>query len=138
MSVAKEAQVYNLGDPDVRKYAQSPSTHLEAFIQLDLDIYQNLQRLFPPGVEQVDNDLTQSLVLGYLQDFKETAYNDVTDAEAAKELSGNPLAVYRAFWRFENYIKKSLKHSAKYPGTDSHYIVSSQLDYRYIIRQRYL
>ena len=47
----------------------------------------------------------------YLDDFNETVYNSIleantTEMDAVKKLAGNPLASYRTFWRFENYVKK--------------------------------
>ena len=48
----------------------------------------------------------------YLQDFNETAYNSISDTsngtaqnEAVSKLAWNPLAIFRTFWRFENYVK---------------------------------
>ena len=47
----------------------------------------------------------------YLQDFNESAYNSIElnssnlDSKVA-ELSSNPLAVYRTYWRFLNFIRK--------------------------------
>ena len=117
LSVAAEAKAYSNLDNHTRKYAQSPRGKIEAFIQLDLQIYQNIKRLLRPGVPEHDNGQARSLILRYLQDFNDTAYNALlskrneTNAEAVRKLSGNPLAIYRAFWRFENYIKKLLRHS---------------------------
>ena len=106
----------------VRKYAQSPSTSLKALLQLDWEIYQNLNRMIPT---RIAHNEAESLIQMYLQDFNETAYktllsqrNETEVAEAVSNLSGNPLAVYRAFWRFENCIKKLLRLPAQDFGGD--------------------
>ena len=119
LSIAAEAAAYNNFGNHITKYARNPLGNLEAFIQLDLEIYRNIKRLLRPGVPEHDNGQARSLILRYLQDFNDTAYNAIlsktngTNPEAVKKLSSNPLALYQAFWRFENYIKKLLGHSAE-------------------------
>lgn len=54
----------------------------------------------------------------YLQDFNETVYNlidetNATDMESVAKLAWNPLAAYRTFWRFENYVKTWLKRESE-------------------------
>ena len=118
MSIAEEAATYNKEyeeDPRIRKYAQSPRDNLEALLQLDLEIYQNIKRLLPPRIAQVGSDQARSLILSYLQDLNQNPYSAILlntsthVAEVVGKLSRNPLAVYRTFRRFENYIKKLLR-----------------------------
>ena len=65
----------------------------------------------PKQVAHQENLHLQPALARYLEDFNETAYNSVSqahhvDVEATVDkLAGNPLAAYRAFWRFENFIK---------------------------------
>ena len=44
-----------------------------------------------------------------MQDFNESLYKKVLDLDATEVVemvAVNPLAIYRTFWRFENYVKK--------------------------------
>ena len=99
------------------KYAQAPSSNLQALLQLEWKIFQKFKRILPPLMTQSGKlGQAQSLLIRYLKDFNETAYNSIllktsgTDTnEAVSQLSWNPLAVYRTFWRFENYIKEFLR-----------------------------
>ena len=122
LSVAAEAKALNSLDDHIRKYARSPNGNLEAFIQLDLQMYQNINKLLRPGVPQHKNGQARSLILRYLQDFNDTTYNSLRNGtnadEAVIKLSGSPLAVYRAFSRFENYIKKLLRHATEDLGAE--------------------
>ena len=120
LSVEVEAEsIYNKVEHQVRKYAYSPGSTLEALVRLDWEIYQNIRGIFSPRMDYGGSGQAQSLVLSYLQDFHETAYHarrlntNGTDAETVARLSRNPLAVYRTFWRFESYIKKFLHLQAE-------------------------
>ena len=111
MAVAEEAQAYGQEDIQVHKYAPSPNGHLEAFLRLDLQIYQNATQLIRPSLNPSP---AESLVFSYLHDFKESGsyFSQLlrfNGAEKDRKLLGNPLVIYRAFWRFENYINKLLR-----------------------------
>ena len=116
LSVAEEAEsIYNKVEYEIRKYSHIPSSHFKAFIQLDWEIYNNVNRLSPTSMVQTKDGQAETLIRKYLQDFKDTAYDAMllkkngTNAGTVTKLSGNPLVVYRTFWRFENYVKQLLR-----------------------------
>ena len=115
LSVTREANMYNKVEIQVRKYAHSPRSNLEASVQLDWEIYQNVKRIFRPSTADgsSNNGHVELLIFRYLQDWNETLYNarlwKATGAETVITLARNPLGVYLTFWRFENYIKKLLR-----------------------------
>ena len=103
------------------KYAVNPKSKLEALFHLDLEIYKNVVRLFPPKL-CANPSPAESLVLSYLQDFQETFGDNILksgahDAEIVSNLIRNQLAIYRTLWRFENYIQKIAKLSVANGGT---------------------
>ena len=102
-----------------KKYGHSPSTALKSLILLDWEIFGNVKRIVdsmdsaeePHGGNQKESFQSNHMFRTYLQDFNETAYNsvlqsDAYDAETVSKLAWNPLAIYRTFARFENYITK--------------------------------
>ena len=99
-------------DTKIRKFAHSPSANLKAFLQLDLEIHEKFQRALHLSSS---NKAQHPLISKYFQDFEETwsklllETNGSTRAETVRKLSRDPLGVYRAFWRFENYVKKLLQ-----------------------------
>ena len=122
MPAIGESGVYTKDELLVRKYALSPISNLKAFLQLDLEIYRKVMRLFPASVAfGLNTSVAESLVSSYLQDFQEAAKNYVdllrtNEAEFFSHVLRNQLAIYRTFWRFENYIKKIVRLTAEQLG----------------------
>ena len=86
-------------------------------------MYKTVARLFPPATSRGANlGPAESLVLGYLQDFHETVGDNFLmlgtgDAEITSNELRNQLAIYRTFWRFENYIKQIVRLPVEDTGT---------------------
>ena len=117
LSVAKEAAAeYSKVDGRVRKYGQSPTGNLKAMLQFDWELYRSIKPMAPTAAVHGRNySQAQALILGYLQDFDESTSkllpktNEKDKVEAVRNLSENLLAIYRTFWRFENFIQQFLK-----------------------------
>ena len=118
LASSKSSKSHN--DRLVPKYAVYPTSKLEALFRLDLEIYKNVVRLFPPklGANPIP---AESLVLNYLQDFQETVgdffKSGANEAEIIGKAVRNQLAIYRTLWRFENYIKEITRLPAEDIGT---------------------
>ena len=82
-------------------------------------MYKTVAGLFPPATSLGPNPgPAESLVLGYLQDFHDTVGDNFlmlgkSDAEIISHGLRNQLAIFRTFWRFENYIKQIARLSTE-------------------------